>query len=141
MTADDVRQVVAWLEAAGLDGFSLDTPGTTLRITLDDGVEVRQAASAPSPPAEPPPFLQARGTGVFLPAHPCGDAPLVQPGQQVRAGEVVALLRVGPLLQPVTAPAAGTIGGCLAAPGSTVGYGTPVMEFRPDAPPQTRSTP
>lgn len=132
MTPEDVRQIAAWLEASGLDQLELITPQMRLRLQLGG-----DPASAPveddAPPQSPTaaPCLEARGTGVFLPAHPWRDTPLVQPGQQVRAGEIVGLLRVGSLLQPVTAVADGIVGRQIATPGAMVGFGTPLMEFSP----------
>jgi acetyl-CoA carboxylase biotin carboxyl carrier protein len=141
MTPDDIEQIIAWLEAAGLDSLSLTTPETRLRIMLGAGAAAQsfEAASSP-PPADVAPSLRARGTGVFLAAHPSADAPLVQPGTPVRAGDVVGLLRVGPLLQPVTATADGLVGRLLAEPGSLVEYGTPLMEFTPGVFQEARST-
>lgn len=141
MTAEEVRQIAAWLEASGLDTLELTTPEMRLRLKLGGGVAATLPAGDASPtPAAAPPCVEARGTGVFLPAHPWRDAPLVQPGQRVRAGDIVGLLRIGPLLQPVTATEDGIIGHCLAAPGALVGFGTALMEFTPDAP-QDRRTP
>lgn len=136
MNADEVRQIIAWLEAAGLDSFELTTPTVRLRLTLGGmagiAAELSQAEAAPAAPS-----LTARGTGAFLDAHPWSDTPLVRPGQHVRAGEIVALLCTGPLIQPVTAAEDGIVGARLVAPGTVVGFGTPLMEFTP----QTRNTP
>jgi len=141
MTAEEVRQIAAWLEASGLDTLELTTPRMRLRLRLGG-----RAAATPMPdgalptPAAAPPCVEARGTGVFLPAHPWRDAPLVQPGQRVRAGDIVGLLRIAPLLQPVTATEDGIVGRCLAAPGARGVFGTALMESFPDAP-QDRRTP
>lgn len=137
MTPDEVRQIAAWLEASGLDTLELVTPRMRLRLTVG-GDPAAPAAAEPAPPAVA--GIEARHAGVFLPAHPWRDAPLVPPGQHVQAGQVVALLRVGLLLQPVTAHADGTVGRCLATPGALVGFGTPLLEFSPDAL-QDRSSP
>lgn len=133
MTPDDVRQIAAWLEASGLDTLELVSPQMRLRLVA--GGAPAAPADAP-PPAPAPACIEARLAGIFLPAHPWRDAPLVQPGQHVQAGEIVALLRAGALLQTVTAAVDGVIGQCLAAPGALVGFGTPLMDFSPD-----RSTP
>ncbi|MBR0648332.1 acetyl-CoA carboxylase biotin carboxyl carrier protein subunit [Roseomonas terrae] len=136
MKADEVRQIAAWLEAAGLDSFELTTPTARLRLVL--GGVVAPVAEASRPEALPAvPSLAARGTGIFLDAHPWSDAPLVRPGQRVRAGDIVALLRTRALIQPVTAAEDGIVGAQLVAPGTMVGFGTPLMEFTPE----TRSTP
>jgi len=137
MTAEEMRQIAVWLEASELDLLELTTP--RMRLRLKRGRHAVAASGAPPMPAMAPSCLEARGTGIFLPAHAWRDAPLVQPGQRVRAGEVVALLRIGPLLQPVTATADGTVGRCLVTPGALVGFGTPLMEFTLDAS-QDRST-
>ena len=132
MTPDEVRQIAAWLEAAGLDRFELTTPTARLRLVL--GGAVAPAAEAPRPEATPAqPSLVARGTGIFLNHHPWSDAPLVRPGQRVRAGEIVALLRTGALIQPVTAAEDGIVGAQLVVAGTMVGFGTPLMEFTPEA--------
>lgn len=130
MNADEVRQIAGWLEAAGLDRFELTTPTARLRLTL--GAAVAPAAEAPPPR----PGLVARGTGEFLASHPWAEAPLVRPGQRVRAGDIVALLRTGALIQPVTAAEDGIAGAAVVAPGTLVGFGTTLMEFTPG----TRST-
>lgn len=132
MNADEVRQIAAWLEAAGLDGFELTTPTARLRLTLSGDAPVA-AEPLPVQPAPVPPSLTARGTGEFLAAHPYADAPLVQPGQRVQAGDIVALLRTGALIQPVTAAEDGVVGALLAKPGTIVGFGTPLMHFTPEA--------
>ena len=136
MTPDEVRQIAAWLEAAGLDGFELTTPTARLRLTLDCA-SPGAAKTLPLQPAPEPPSLAARGTGEFLAAHPHADALLVQPGQRVRAGDIVGLLRIGVLIQPVTTTEDGIVGALLAKPGTIVGFGTPLMHFTPEA----RTTP
>lgn len=134
--AEDVRQIAAWLEAAGLSQLTLTTPQSSLRLELG----ARPAPSTAQPPAaSAAPSLLARATGVFLPAHPWSDTPLAVPGRRVRAGDVVALLRAGPLYQPVTATADGVLGRCLAEPGGLVDFGRPLMEFLPDTSHETRS--
>jgi biotin carboxyl carrier protein len=135
MNAEEVRQIAAWLEAAGLDDLELTTPKVRLRLTLG-GAAVAPAPASPQAPPEQP-GLAARGTGEFLIAHPLAEAPLVRPGQWVRAGDIVALLRTGALIQPVTATEDGIVGAPLAVPGTVVGFGTPLMEFTPEG----RSTP
>lgn len=137
MTPDQVRQIAAWLEASGLGTLELTAPEMRLRLAL--GAEAGPAVGPPPPSPAALPSLDARATGIFLPAHPWRDAPIVRPGQRVRAGEIVALLRIGPLLQPVTAATDGVVGRSLAAAGALVGFGAPLMEFIPDAPQESRA--
>ncbi|MES2711525.1 MAG: acetyl-CoA carboxylase biotin carboxyl carrier protein subunit [Pseudomonadota bacterium] len=135
MTPDDIRQIADWLAEAGLAELELTGPGTRLKLTVG---AVRPADAAG--PAPTLPGVVAPGTGLFMAVHPSRDAAFVSPGQRVMAGQLVALLQVGALLQPVAAPADGIVGHCLAAPGTLVGFGTPLMDFTPD-PLQDRSSP
>jgi len=50
-------------------------------------------------------------------------------GMQVTAGEVVALIAVGALYQPVAAPQGGTLAAILREPGDRVDFGTPLFEL------------
>lgn len=77
----------------------------------------------------PSEIIHAPGVGLFLTRHPLRDAPLADPGRRVRAGQTVALLRIGLLLRPVTAPAAGHLGPALAEEGVMVGYGIPLFHL------------
>jgi biotin carboxyl carrier protein len=136
MTADEVRQIAAWLEATQISQLELTAPGRRLRLTLGGAAP----SADPLPKASSSPHvITAGGTGVFLDTHPWTGVALASPGEPVRAGDVVGLLRTGLLLQPVTAPQDGILGARLAVPGATVGFGTPLIEFAP-APAQERST-
>jgi acetyl-CoA carboxylase biotin carboxyl carrier protein len=73
--------------------------------------------------------IAATSVGVFLDRHPLRDTPLAPPGTQVRAGQIVALLRIGQLLLPVAAHKNGTVARIIAPHGSTVGYGTALLEL------------
>ncbi|HEY4253574.1 MAG TPA: acetyl-CoA carboxylase biotin carboxyl carrier protein subunit [Roseomonas sp.] len=132
MKAEDVRQIAAWLQDAGIAAFSLETPQGSLHLELDPGA-LPPAAAPPVPAAQRDgACITARGTGVFLATHPWHGAPLAEPGARVEAGQVVALLQSGRLYQPVTAPARGVLGHCLEPPGTLVDFGRPLLAFHPD---------
>jgi acetyl-CoA carboxylase biotin carboxyl carrier protein len=84
------------------------------------------------------PHLSAKATtvvaecpGVFLTAHPVHSGPLVAPGDRVRPGDIVGLLKIGRLLTPVTAPREGIVTRVAAAPGTLVEFGTRLVEIQP----------
>ena len=54
-------------------------------------------------------------------------------GTRVEPGDVIGLLQVAQLCLPVVAPAAGVVSQCLVAPGTKVGYATPLFEISPTA--------
>jgi len=130
MRIDDVRQLSAWLEATDIDMLDLQGPGERLCLRRN-GNRIEVAADDAQEPAGPLTVVEAASIGVFLHEHPLRSEPLANRGTPVRAGQVVGLLQVGALLLPVTAPQDGTVEAMLVAPGTAVGYGTPLIELRP----------
>ena len=123
-------QLAAWLAGTDIGLLELRTPQGILRLGRqgDDIVEL------PADVAEVESELvsvHALSVGVFLHGHPLAVAPLVRTGERVEAGQTVGLLKIGPLLLPVTAPQAGIVDGVHAADGLAVGYGTPLVDLHP----------
>jgi len=123
-----LRQITAWLEAAGLQAIEIDSGQRRLRLSLapraarQGGAVVADAAGT---------AITAPLAGEFLTRHPAREAPFVQPGDAVKAGDVLGLVRVGPVFTPVTAPQDGVVLDLLAAPGAVVGYGAPLFSLLP----------
>lgn len=122
LQSQDIRQLAEWLAATDIDFLELQGPDVQVRIHRE---------GAPAAPAEPLPqpshAVRAAGLGILLDRIPGRGTPLVSPGMDIHAGDLVALLQVGPLLLPVRATCDGQAGEWLAAPGSTVGWGTPLL--------------
>jgi len=123
-------QLAAWLADTDIGLLELRTPQGMLRLGRrgDDIVEL------PAEVTEVESELvsaHAHSVGVFLHSHPLAAAPLVRTGERVEAGQPVGLLKIGPLLLPVTAPQAGIVDGVHTADGLAVGYGTPLVELHP----------
>jgi hypothetical protein len=129
MTAEEIRQILAWLEESGIAAFELRTPQGGLRLRLADGPTPR--GNAPPAPTDTPRCIRSPAVGVFLDAHPWLGEPLASPGTRVAAGAVVGLLRVGQLYRPVVAPRDGILGQRLTAPGTLVDFARPLLELLP----------
>ncbi len=129
LSAPDIARLSAWLAETDLAELELRGPGCHLRLRL------RQDAGHVTPIAEPVTLhsVTSPSVGVFLPAHPLHDTLLAPAGTLVEAGQPVALLRIGALLLPVTAPVPGIVAEILATSGATVGYGTPLVALHPVA--------
>ncbi|NVM87037.1 acetyl-CoA carboxylase biotin carboxyl carrier protein [Variovorax sp. SG517] len=124
----DVSRLVAWLAGTDIGLLELRTPEGTLRLARqgDEIVELPQDEEE----IEPVP-IKAPSLGVFLHGRPLATAPLARTGARVEAGQALGLLKIGPLLLPVTAPRAGVVDGIHVADGVAVGYGTPLLDLHP----------
>jgi acetyl-CoA carboxylase biotin carboxyl carrier protein len=129
ITADDIHELAAGFAESGLAELHLTGHGADVHLMRSCNSEIDSAAAGC--PGE---IIAAVGAGIFLTCHPLHAAPLVDPGRRVRAGQTVALLRVGLLLRPVTAPVSGVLGAPLAEEGALVGYGTPLFPLHPEQP-------
>lgn len=126
-----LRALARKMQSSGLNSLALDGKHWSLRLTF--------AATPPAPApvtlptAEIPSITQRIGApmpGTLLRRHPHSPQDFVAPGQQIVAGEVVALVQVGPLYVPVISPDSGTVQSFAAEHLSAVEYGEDVLMFR-----------
>ena len=129
MQTQDIRQLAAWLAETDIDFLELRGPDVHLEIHRD-GASAAEAQPAPQAVAAPHhTTVRATSVGVLLDRIPGRPTPLCSPGSAVQAGSLLGLLQVGPLLLPVHAPCDGWPGEWLVPPGSTVGYGAPLVDI------------
>jgi len=119
----DLAELARCLAASGLAVLELDGPGIRMHLRR----RPREAAAGVTSAIT----VTAPGAGHVLYAHPLHEAPLAPPGSLVRAGQVLALLRIGVLLRPVLAPTDGVAGAALAENGTLVGYGDGLLTLHP----------
>lgn len=135
MQFDSVQQLSAWLADTDIALLELSGPGVSLRLHQgeDPGpIEAERAAASPAMSVRPQGLgVRAPSVGVFLAAHPLQATLLALPGARVRAGEPIGLMQIGALLLPVHAPQNAVVRSMLAAPGTPVGFGTPLFELDP----------
>ncbi|NBA94872.1 acetyl-CoA carboxylase biotin carboxyl carrier protein subunit [Pseudomonas sp. R5(2019)] len=125
MTPDFIEQVVQMLNKRALRAFEFEQAGACLRL-MPGG----QALTAPVALAvAPPPTLNATGLGHLRLTHPQRREPCVTAGTSVTAGQVLAFLQTGTLLQPVLAEQAGVIARVLASEGELIGFAQPLFEL------------
>jgi len=128
---DHVDQLSVWLKGAGLALLELRSPSATLRL-INDGVSVRVIEGDEIPPVDAPSMtVRAPSPGIFLDRHPLHGCAIALADINVRAGEPLGFLQIGPLLLAVPAPRAGMVTDVLIAHGTIVGYGTPLFVLRP----------
>ncbi|MEO8544690.1 MAG: hypothetical protein ABI434_13975 [Burkholderiaceae bacterium] len=134
-----LQQIAQWLQAADIDAVTIES--MVERVVLSrgpNGYSVQRSVAAPEAPSDTPPAtvpprgsvdVLAGSVGIFLDRHPWRSTPLVQPGDRVQAGATLGLLQIGLVLASVVAPDTGTVSRPLIAPGTIVGYGTPLFDI------------
>ena len=127
---DHVDQLGAWLKGADLALLELRGPGANLRL-VNDGASLRAEGEEPLSADAPTITVGAPSPGIFLDRHPLHDRAIAAVAADVRAGEPLGFLQVGPLLMAVPAPRAGLVTDVLAAHGTIVGYGAPLFVLQP----------
>lgn len=150
LTAADIAEIARLLDESKFSSLTLETGGIKLRIRRDGGgwsgpPEEPDEEVAPSPaPAEPPPVLgQEAGAarageidvpapllGNFYAAPRPGDPPFVQPGEAVSEDTTIGIIEVMKLMNPIRAGVSGTVVAVLAADGSAVEKGQPLLRVK-----------
>jgi acetyl-CoA carboxylase biotin carboxyl carrier protein len=134
MEIAEIEQLVRWLEEADLDSIEIEGPEHGLRLRLE-----RNAGAAPageqSAVLEPlqddaAEIVTARSPGRFQDRHPAREKPFARAGDNVRSGDILALVRTGPVYAPIIAPRDGRVEQILAAAGDLVGFGSPLFRIR-----------
>jgi acetyl-CoA carboxylase biotin carboxyl carrier protein len=126
---NDLAEIAAAMTAAGIARLELEGPNVQLMLGRA-AATVPEEAPATDESAEVV-AVTAPGLGTFLRTHPLHDRPLTDSGETVAAGQAVALLQVGPLLVPVTAPVGGLIVDAAVENGTLVGYGDRLFDMSP----------
>lgn len=126
-----LRALARKMQSSGLNSLALDGKHWSVRLTFAATPAAPEPATVPA--AEILPITQRIGApmpGTLLRRHPHSQQDFVAPGQQIVAGEVVALVQVGPLYVPVISPDNGTVQSFAAEHSSAVEYDEDVLTFR-----------
>jgi biotin carboxyl carrier protein len=121
MTLEEIRQLALWLKEHHLAGAEMSRPG--VHLTLKRGEPAVSGVTPVAAAAVEDKVLRTTGLGRLLLTHPQHAEPFVAVGDQLSAGQLVALLQVGALLLPQRSPNAATVIDVRVPCGSTVGYG------------------
>lgn len=135
---DAWKAIASWLADTDIECAEVSGPGWQVRLLRDSDYVARHVAAVSTPPPLPDRSLSlgsrivkvsAPVAGVFLDSHPLRTPPMIRIGSRVKAGDILALLQIGQLLVPVTAPADGVIVRVLVDEQTTVGYGCQLFEM------------
>ncbi|MCD7109447.1 acetyl-CoA carboxylase [Rhizobium sp. DKSPLA3] len=118
--------LAAALTAAGVDGIEITQSSRTLRLVVAGepprATVHRDASPAAAAAAD---IVAAPMAGLLDLRTVPSDLP-----RTVRAGEILACLRVGPVLVPVRAMKACTVMRCLCDADALVGFGDPLFDIK-----------
>ena len=84
------------------------------------------AAAAPSPASHPGAVKSPMVGTAFLAGEP-GAKPFVSPGQKVKEGDTLLIIEAMKVMNPITAPRAGTVGQVLVLDAQPVEYDQPLV--------------
>ena len=139
-----VRELAELLGETGLSEIEVEDGERKIRVARELSVAAAPAShappAAPAAPAQPPPEAASApapaehanavkspmvGT-VYLSAEP-GSAPFVSVGQAVKAGDTLVIVEAMKVMNPITAPAAGTVKAILVENAQPVEYDQPLV--------------
>lgn len=121
-------------QAAGAQAPAAATPAAP--VTTPPASPAALPGSPPAAPVAPPEAgaeaVEAPSVGRAYRRPAPEEAPFVEEGQRVEAGQTVCLLEVMKLFATVAAPISGTVIGFGFEDGGAVEYGAPLVWIRPD---------
>jgi acetyl-CoA carboxylase biotin carboxyl carrier protein len=126
--ADGGRRIrVAREPAPQAASFVAAAPMAAPMATIAPPQAVAPAAAAPAAPADHANAIKSPMVGtVYLSAEP-GAAPFVSVGDTVKAGQTLLIVEAMKVMNPITAPAAGTVKALLVENGQPVEYDQPII--------------
>lgn len=127
-----IADLAAHLERNNVSAIEIETPDGSLKIVAMAGGQA-PAAQRPIEAAKAPVkagdiLARAPMAGIFTPAHPQRSDRVVQTGQSVVKGEIVAFIATGPVVVPVIAEKDGTVSEIVTETGVLVGYGSTLLK-------------
>lgn len=140
-STEDIVQISQWLKTAGLSSLELsNTQGTRLRICIDKSETPAPAVNPQTQPDTPLintiPSNQFSITapyfGNLLLHNPVTNNAFAPEGYVVAADETVAMLQIGELTVPITAPQSGTVVHIKAQEGDLISYGQAILTILPN---------
>ncbi|MCZ7480897.1 MULTISPECIES: biotin/lipoyl-containing protein [Rhizobium/Agrobacterium group] len=127
-----IADLAAHLERNNVSAIEIETPDGSLKIVGMAGDQtpaaLRPIETNKAPVKTGDILARAPMAGIFTPAHPQRPDRVVQAGQSVVKGEIVAFVTAGLVLVPVIAEKAGTVSEIVAETGTLVGYGSTLLK-------------
>ncbi len=135
-TPEGVIRIIAEAERAGITHLRLEVVSAGITLDLSRGGNAAGESTpvtdaGASPATGDTVAITAPVLGTFYRRRSPEEAPLVEEGDTVQAGDLIGLIEVMKTYHEITAPSAGVITSILAEDGHYVEYGQPVAMLRP----------
>ncbi|WDY55775.1 acetyl-CoA carboxylase biotin carboxyl carrier protein [Pseudomonas sp. PSKL.D1] len=133
MNLTDIEELCRHFAKSGMNELEVEGPGFSIRVEKAAGPSLPAVAIAPvlsstaNAVEESVQTITSPGFGLFLPFHPSAPSESLKAGDHFEAGKVIAFLKVGELLFPVTCDVGGVVAEVIAKPLATVGYAAPLV--------------
>jgi len=125
LTLDQIRQLAKKMQVAGLHELELRNAVWSLKMRYPERVRPVTTTAAPAEKSLSP--LRAPMPGKVLLSHPCQRAAYVQPGQEVKHNDLLALLKIGLFYLPLRSPANGRVVSIEVQPDQAVEFGSEIV--------------
>ena len=136
-----VRKLADLLQETGLNEIEYEVDNQRIRVARGGGGVTVSAPAPLSPCAPAAPVAQATAAGDAVPAGAVtapmvgtvyvasepGSPPFVKVGDQVSEGQTLLIIEAMKVMNPLSAPRAGTVTRILISDGQPVEYGEPLM--------------
>ncbi|EPF73588.1 acetyl-CoA carboxylase biotin carboxyl carrier protein [Acinetobacter rudis] len=132
-----IKKLIDLMIESDLQGIEVKEGDQSIALTRRNPV-VAGVAAVPAPVSEAPKAkATARGAveespmvGVFYSAPSPGEAPFVNVGQTVTAGETLGIVEAMKIMNPIEATQSGVIEEILVKNGDVVQFGQPLFRYR-----------
>lgn len=114
MTHSELASLIARLSVARISECEYKTDEIEIRVSFDGARHE---------------IIRCEEAGIFSSKHPLLADGCAREGDLVVRGQILAYLRTGMVLRPVTAPFKGRVGKQLLPDGAAAGYGDPLYSF------------
>lgn len=134
---DAVRELITMMSKGGINELDLSTGDVTIRLRsatettmVTTSTMVAESGSTSAPAKEPEGNLvTAPMIGTYYSAPAPGEAPFVQIGDEVEAGQVIGIIEAMKIMNEIVADASGVVAEILVENAQPVEYGSPLLRL------------
>ncbi|MCF8998082.1 acetyl-CoA carboxylase biotin carboxyl carrier protein [Acinetobacter nectaris] len=134
-----IKKLIDLMIESDLQGIEVKEGDQSIALTRrnPEPVAVASMPAAPASVAAAPVAKTSRGSveaapmvGVFYSAASPGEAPFVQVGQTISAGETLGIIEAMKIMNPIEATQSGVIEEILVKNGEVIEFGQPLFRYR-----------